>query len=170
VAITYAAERAEQAPGNCGCFWLGGGGTDAAATFYKGLGIAASLSGDHAANVEPGADVNMIVFLAGPRYTWNTSRWLERSARGHQTQIFGQWLFGGVHAFNGIFPSGEATTASADAFAMQAGGGLTLALNKRLGVRLLQVDYQRTALPNNASNTQNDLRLAFGVTWRLGKR
>jgi len=63
LAVTYATERAELAPGKCGCFWLQGGGVDAAVTFWKGLG-----------------------------------------------------------------------------------------------------------LPNNASNTQNDLRLAFGATWRLGKR
>jgi hypothetical protein len=53
---------------------------------------------------------------------------------------------------------------------MQTGGGFNLLLSKSFGLRLLQVDYARTTLPNNASNTENDLRLAFGVIWRIGRR
>ena len=37
------------------CFWFKGGGADAAFTFWKGWGIAASLTGDHASNVTPGS-------------------------------------------------------------------------------------------------------------------
>ena len=53
---------------------------------------------------------------------------------------------------------------------MQTGAGLNLIFSNRFGVRLLEANYVRTALPNNASNTQNDLRIAFGATWRLGGR
>ena len=45
---------------------------------------------------------------------------------------------------------------------------MSLFFSKSWGVRLLEADYVRTSLPNNASNTQNDLRLAFGVIWHIG--
>jgi hypothetical protein len=35
-------------------------------------------------------------------------------------------------------------------------------------VRLLEADYVRTQLPNNYSQSQNDVRLAFGVTYHFG--
>jgi hypothetical protein len=35
-----------------------------------------------------------------------------------------------------------------------------------MSVRLLEVDYVRTQLPNGYAGTQNDLRLAFGVSYR----
>ena len=52
---------------------------------------------------------------------------------------------------------------------MQLGGGLDVTLSRGFGVRALQVDYIRTSLPNNTSNIQNDLRIAFGITYRVGK-
>jgi hypothetical protein len=46
---------------------------------------------------------------------------------------------------------------------------MNLFFSKSFGVRLLEMDYIRTALPNSASNTQNDLRLTFGVLWHIGR-
>jgi hypothetical protein len=169
LAVTYATERAELAPGKCGCFWLQGGGVDAAVTFWKGLGVAASFNGGHASNIAPGVDVNKIDFTAGLRYTY--PGWTRHAgAAGHRLQFFGQGLFGGTHAFDGVYPGLHVYNASGGSFAMQAGAGLNLIFTKRFGVRLLEANYVRTALPNNASNTQNDLRIAFGATWRLGGR
>lgn len=169
LAVTYATERAELATGNCGCFWLRGGSADAAVTFRRGLGIAASLTGDHASNFAPGVDVNKIAFMAGPRYTYTAWAGQAATTDVHRLQLYGQGLFGGVHAFNGVFPASSGTTSSAGSFAMQAGGGFNVFLSNRFGVRLLEVDYVKTTLPNSASNTQNDLRLAFGMTWHIGR-
>jgi hypothetical protein len=44
-----------------------------------------------------------------------------------------------------------------------------VALSRGFGVRAFEVDYLRTSLPNNASNSQNDLRIAFGLTYHTGK-
>src|ERR1700730_8978800 len=63
MSVTYAAERAQIAPGHCGCFWLQGGGADVALTFWKGFGAAASLTGDHISNYSPGLDINKIAYL-----------------------------------------------------------------------------------------------------------
>jgi hypothetical protein len=70
-----------------------------------------------------------------------------------------------VHGFNGVYPASSSTTSSANAFALQAGGGFNYYLTKQWGLRLFEADYVRTALPNNAANIQNDLRLGFGVTY-----
>jgi hypothetical protein len=51
--------------------------------------------------------------------------------------------------------------------AMQAGGGLNFYLTRNFGLRLLQAGYVRTALPNNGSNAQSDLRLSCGITWHF---
>jgi hypothetical protein len=165
--LTYVAERAKIAPGNCGCFWPHGGGADAAITFGKGLGIAAVLNGDHASNIAPGVDVNRVAFMAGPRYTRRIHTWSADSQQERNLQFFGEGLFGVTHAFDGVYPASSGVTSSANAFAMQAGGGINLRLSKNFGLRLVQVDYARTTLPNNASNTQNDLRLAFGIAWHF---
>jgi outer membrane protein OmpA-like peptidoglycan-associated protein len=168
IGITFAVERAELVPGQC-CFWLKGGGADVAVTFWKGLGIAATVTGDHASNYVPGIDINKISFLGGPRYTytvWNTSA----AAQGRpRMQVYGQGLFGGTHAFDGGFPSGTGLVSTASSFALQAGGGFNYFFSKSLGLRLIEADYVRTELPNGSSDTQNDLRLAFGIDYHLGK-
>jgi len=168
--LTYVAERAKIAPGNCGCFWLRGGGADAAITFSRGFGFAAALNGDHASNIAHGVDVNRVAFMAGPRYTRRIHTWSAGSQQERNLQFFAEGLFGVTHAFDGIFPASSGVTSSAHAFSIQAGGGINLRLSKNFGLRLLQVDYARTTLPNNASNTQNDLCLAFGIAWHFARQ
>jgi hypothetical protein len=87
---------------------LKGGGADVSVTFWKRIGIAATLPGDRASNVQPGIGVNMIAFLAGPCYTYTllaneTGPYAKHSFR----------TFGGVHAFNSAFPSSSALKATA---------------------------------------------------------
>jgi hypothetical protein len=165
--LTYAAERAYIAPGNCDCFWFNGGGADAAVTFWKGLGISAALTGDHASDITPGVDISKVSYLAGPRYTYKP--WVLKVRRESKlpVQAFGEALFGGVHAFDGAFPSATGVKSSADSYAMQIGGGVNIFISKRFAIRFPEVDYVRTALPNGASDVQNDLRLGFGVTCHL---
>jgi len=167
VGVTFAAERAYVAPGSCNCFWLKGGGADMSVTFWKGLGIAAALTGDHASNAQPGVDVNKIAYLSGPRYTYTVWANATGAHAKHSFHIFGEGLFGGVHAFNSAFPSVSGLKASANSFALQAGGGINLPLSRGIGVRLLELHYVRTALPNNFSDVQNDFRVGAGVTYHL---
>jgi hypothetical protein len=166
VGVTFSLERAQIVPGRC-CFWLQGGGVDAAATFWKGLGVAASVTGDHSTEPLPGVDVNKLTFLAGPRYTHAVWTGQADAADERRLQIFGQALFGGVRGFNGLYPAPGGATTRADAFALEAGGGLNLYFSRRAGLRLAEVEYVRTGLPNNGSNVQHDLRLAFGLTFHF---
>jgi hypothetical protein len=168
LAFTYTAERGEQAPGNCGCFWLQGVGVDAGVNFWKGWAVAASFNSGHASNIAPGVNLSKVQFAAGPRYTYTA--WAGHGAAANRRlQLFGQGLFGGVHAYNSTFPSSSGVVASAGSFDLEAGGGLNFFFSKALGVRLLEADYVRTSLPNNASNTQSDLRIAVGITWHIGR-
>ncbi|HEY6849423.1 MAG TPA: hypothetical protein VI320_24895 [Terracidiphilus sp.] len=165
VALTYNTERGELAPGNCGCFWLQGAGVDAAVSLRNGIGIAAAFNGGRAPQVAPGVDIVKVQYLAGPRYSFTAhGKTSETRAR---LQLFGQALFGGVHAFNGDYPSPTGLKTEASSFAIEAGGGANVLLAHGFGVRVVEVDYVRNDLPNNASNTQNDARIAFGVTWRF---
>jgi len=166
LAVTFAIEQAQVAPNNC-CFWFKGGGADAAVTFWKGFGVAVGLTGDHASNVMPGADANKIAFLAGPRYTYTAWTGHAVPADQRRLQIFAQGLFGEAHGFDGVYPAAAGAITSASSLGIQAGGGLNLYLTRNLGLRLVEADYVRTALPNAYSNTQNDLRLAFGLTYHI---
>lgn len=68
-----------------------------------------------------------------------------------------------------MFPTTSGTTATANSFAYQLGGGYDLALVRGFGLRVVEVDYFHSALPNNGSGTQNDIRLAFGVSYHIGR-
>lgn len=164
IGVTFAAERGYIAPGTCNCFWLKGGGADVSFTFWRGLGLTAALTGDHASNVQPGVDVNKIAFLAGPRYTYT----LKPESAKHSFRNFGEALVGGAHAFNTAIPSASGLKSSASSMALQTGGGFNLPVARGFGVRLLEVDYVRTALPNNSSDVQNDFRIGAGLTYHLG--
>ena len=164
VAVTFATERAGFVPGQC-CFWFKGGGADATVTFWKGFGVAASLMGGRDADATPGVDIAKIAFLAGPRYSWTPSM---GDTERRRLQVFGQGLFGGAHAIEGVYPTSTGTISTAGSYAIEAGGGLNIFLPRNFGLRLIEADYVRTALPNGSSNVQNDLRLAFGMTYRVG--
>lgn len=168
VAVTFTLERADVVPTQC-CFWLKGGGADAAFTFWKGLGLAATVNGDQVTNYASGYDVNKIAFLAGPRYTH--SLWAASTRDGgykNRIQVYGDGLIGEVHAFDGTFPSGTTFKSSAGSVALQTGGGVNMPLSRRFGIRLIEADYVRTLLPNGSANVQNDMRFGFGVTYHLG--
>jgi hypothetical protein len=159
VAVTYDLERAKTA-GIAGGFWLQGGGVNVAVPFYRGLSLAGSFSGAHASNIQPGVNLSKLTYLVGPRYTFG----------GPHIQIFGEGLFGGTHGFDGIFPVAVGITPTANSYAMQFGGGLDIALRNGFGVRVLELDYEHTALPNNGTSSQNDLRLAFGLCYRFNRK
>jgi len=166
IAVTFTAERSKITNTNCGCFWLYGGSADGSVTFFKGLGIAANLTGEIASNITPGVGLNKVSFMAGPRYTSNTSRLTGGYRKMHGTQLFAEALFGGVHGFDSVFPARGGATPTASSFAMQVGGGVDVLLFKGFGIRALEADYVRSSLPNSVSNNQNDLRLAFGISYR----
>jgi len=167
VAATFSLEHAQVALLNGNSFWLKGGSVDGSATFWKGLGVAANFTGESASNIQNGVGLSKVAYMFGPRYTFNTSKYSDRYTKKHGTQVFGEALFGGVHAFNSVFPESGTVSPTANGFSMQLGGGLDVAIARGFSVRALELDYVHTNLPNNSANSQNDFRIAFGVSYRF---
>lgn len=167
VAVTFVAERAKIVSVDCGCFWLYGGSTDIAFTFFHGLGVAANLTGEHASDIQPGVDLDKVMFAMGPRYTYSPQKWNNHYLASHGMAFFGEGLVGGVHGFNTVFPSSNGAQGAASSFAIQVGGGMDLRVSKTIGIRAFEAHYVRSTLPNNADNVQHDLRLAGGISFHF---
>jgi hypothetical protein len=165
VAVTYDLERGKISNTADTSFWLLGGGVEVALPIARGFGIAATLTGQSAANIQPGVNLSKLSYLAGPRFTVSSSRFTVH----HVSKVFGNILFGGARAFNSLFPGLGAPASTANAFALQLGGGLDLALANGFSLRALEIDYVRTGLPNNSTNSQDDLHLAFGLSYNWTK-
>lgn len=128
-------------------------------------------------------DTTVINFVAGPRFTW----------RHHNSrfQPFVQALFGGAYTTTsapvdvivppinppgGILPNGPVTArlvASNTGFAMMAGGGLDIKLNKHLAFRPVGLDYYQTRVPGFLTGTNssrlNNFRYSAGINFLFGK-
>jgi hypothetical protein len=171
LAVTYSSERAQVATVGCPCFWLQGGSVNGSTTLFRGIGVAVNVTGEHKSDFTLNQDLNKISFLAGPRYTFNTSRWTQIYTEGHHpSYVFAEALFGVAHGFDGVFPTSTGTQSTANAFSTQIGGGLNIALWRGFGLRAFEADYIRTEFPNGTSGTQNDFRFAIGVSYHLHQR
>jgi opacity protein-like surface antigen len=158
-------EQVSNAPaGSCGCFTLQGAAADA--TWKLGplssalqLRLAADIGVEHTGNVNhAGYGLTLSTFTAGPRL----------HLPGKKVKPFAQALFGLAHGSGSEFPrSGNVLTPSANSFAFDLGAGAGFPVNQRLSVRILQLDYLHTALPNNSNNWQNNLRIGAGLTLRF---
>jgi hypothetical protein len=159
VSFLYVAEHTKVTYGSS--VWLQGGSGELAFPLYKNLGLAMNVTGAHkSALTSGGPGVSKVSFVAGPRFTYPM-----RHAR-----VFGEALFGGVHGFAGAFPGVTTVVSSANAFALQAGGGLDIDWNRQVSFRPIDASYVRTQLPNGGTNVQHDLRLAAGIVLRFPTR
>jgi len=154
VAVTYGATMSN-AVGSSG-FWMQNGSAQVQCRFYRGLGVVADVSGMHSANINSsGAGLNLITFSFGPRYTWSPA---------HKKYVFfGQALVGDAHGFDSVFPTSTGTVGSRNSLAVEAGGGINLALWPRISLRVFEADWLRTQLPNSTTNVQNNLILGAGI-------
>lgn len=124
------------------------------------LGLAAEVSGEAASNIEPGVDLTQVSFVAGPRLVL----WRGAARTAGRPTLYAQSLLGTVFASDSVFPRRDGgTKTNASSLAFEAGGGLNWPLRRRIGVRVCEFDYLFTQLPNNAADTQNDLRLSTGI-------
>ena len=117
--------------------------------------LVTDLAGFGATSTTNGALVGgAFTYLFGPRV----------NSRLRKVTPFGQALFGGIRTTNGI---GE--SASANNFAMTAGGGIDFKVSRQISVRPVQAEYFMTKIPDGLNNRQNNLRLGAGVVFRLGR-
>jgi hypothetical protein len=142
-------------------FFIQGGEIDAAYTpgnwWKKFVGVAAEVDGESASSVKPGVNLSQITVAAGPRVTDHCSR----------GSFYAESLFGVVHAFNSVFPSGSSVTTSATGFSSQYGGGINVKVTEKIGWRVGEFDWIYTKLPNATDGWQSDMRYSTGVTYHF---
>jgi hypothetical protein len=167
VAVTYDALRSSQVTGDS--LWLQSGAVELGARFYRGLGIAARVEGSHAASSSGREPLNLLTTIFGLRYSM--------TSHSGRYVVFGEGLAGETNAFHTLFSVGSGpagspnagTTTSANALAVETGGGLDIRLSHRLAVRAIRASYLRTQFPNSSTNVQNNLALGAGIVFRMGR-
>jgi hypothetical protein len=118
------------------------------------FGVAGEISGHYGETTIGGIrpnnqfDVNTYTFLFGPRLT----------SRGTGANFFG-------HALVGAARTRVETFDSETDFAFAVGGGVDINVSKRLGVRLIQLDYIAI---KGEDDTAHNFRAQIGVVFRFG--
>lgn len=156
MAFTYSPQHRDGTAGNS--FWAQGGSVEFAADLYRGWGVAAGLSANHASNINgTGVKLTTITTVFGPHYTWSRGK----------LAIFGDGLIGVSAGSDSVFPSPGGATQSARSFAAQVGGGADLRIARWIAVRPIEASWLRTQFPNATTNVQNTLQIGAGVVFRL---
>ncbi len=141
-------------------FWAEGGSVELGADAFRGLGLAAKITGVHTATIgSTGTPLSLVTATFGPRYRWHD---------GHHVSVYGEGLAGEANAFRSLFPSPAGAQPDANALATRVCGGLDLRLAHHLQVRVLEAAWLRTQLPNSTGNVQNNLVLGAGLVLRIG--
>jgi hypothetical protein len=154
LSVTYVAERSLKANTSQN-FWLQGGSIELGANVGRGWGIAADVTGAHASSIgSSGVPLSLVTVTFGPRYRWHADR---------RFSVYGQGLVGEANGFQSIFPTTAGPQAEANGLATQVGGGVDYRLSERFAIRVLDVAWSRTQLPNSTNNVQNTLRLGAGI-------
>jgi hypothetical protein len=156
-AITYENAGANLTFASPVTFQAQGGGLEASVQFRNGFAGVGSIHGFHTNESGHGVPVNVLVEAFGPRYTF------QGLGKKYPVNIFLQGLIGEANGFAGLYPNSAGALANASSFASEAGGGMDISCTPHVSVRLFQVDWVRTNLPNATSNVQNTLRLGIGL-------
>jgi outer membrane immunogenic protein len=162
VSADYMYQGSNRVPGATDWFGANGGRADVSFGNWRHLGLVAEIAGELTSNLTSEQGQTTFTYMAGPRRSLTLGRLEKRKVSG-----FAQVLLGGVHASDGIFPSGTTIKNSADGFALSTGGGLEVGLNHSISLRLIQADYLYTRLPNLYDNYQSNFRLGAGIAFRL---
>lgn len=159
VGIDYNYVRTNAPPGGCGCIDLQGGDGWLSFNFTRHVAVVGLVSGQRASDIEgSGADLTLTTFVAGPRYSFEV---------GRRVAPFAQVLVGGAHASGSLAAGNILIDSSSNAFAMLAGGGLDIALNRHFAIRAVEADYFMTRFKNGVNDRQNNIRLSAGVAVRF---
>ena len=163
LALTYSAQHGNLTSDKS--FWAQGGSAELTATFYRGLGIAANVTGTHAANISSsGVGLTLVTTTFGPTYMWEIPH--HRNSPG-QWRFLGESLIGIANGAGSVFPDPSGAQSQANGLALQIGGAADLDLSTHFAVRLLHADWLRTQLPNGTTNVQNNLQLDAGIVFRF---
>ena len=163
VGLNYSWDRLNPG-GGLSAYNANGGFADVQYNLTRNLGIVADLGGNYTGTANNiGVSNTTFEYLFGPRANLRHGRF----------NPFVQALFGQERFTNGFAPAAPAgyTSAAQTNFAMAFGGGLDVAINHRLAVPPVEVDYMPLQIGNaNLRYTQNDFRYAAGIVLRFGSK
>ena len=162
LALTWSGQHALEA-GTGNAFWLQGGSAEVGVHAAAGLSLVGNFTIAHRGSGALASSLDVFTLTAGPRYTL-TGRQLHASPR---FGLFAETLAGMSHGYNSLFPTASGVYSSASSFALLTGGGADLHCAHRFALRLIEVDYMRSGLPNGFGNVQNNLRVASGISYSL---
>lgn len=163
VAVTYTEQYSNLV--STPTFWQPGGSVEVSAQVYRGVGLAANVTGNNVPNAaKSGIGLTIVSANFGPRYTYYKPIGVERK---RSIAIFGQGLIGQAWGFNSYFPTESGVRTDYISFALQVGGGVDIGISRHFAVRIFQADWLRTEFPNANTNVQNNLRLAAGIVFRI---
>lgn len=147
-----------------------GGSGSVAYNVIPWVGIVADFGGYHwnGSGIYAGEDGTAVSYMFGPKVSMHLGR----------VTPFVQSLYGGTHLTGQtceeesvrVHPQGttgggsSCSSGSANSFSLTVGGGLDWDATRHIGVRLVQAEYYMTRFGNE---TQNNLRLSAGVTFRF---
>ena len=158
MAVGYNYIRANAPPGGCQCFDLQGGFFSVGMHLSRWLGAEAEITGQHVNDISAlGQDLTLLTFAAGPTIHKTFGRF----------DSFGQLLIGGAHGSDSYFPEGLNSSTTASSFELQAGGGIDYLLSDHFSIRIANVQYLKTQLPNGTNNEQNELMAGAGIVYRF---
>jgi hypothetical protein len=149
-------------------FRLRGATIDLGYTLHRSFGVVVAADGLSVTNLRQSIDIHEASFLAGPRFTYNYGH-ITPTAWNRHLGMFADAKIGYTIATSGLYPISNTTlTNHASALTWTFGGGLNLHFYHRLDLRLPEIDYVQTHLPNGGSNQQNNLRVSAGVNFHFG--
>lgn len=155
VAAGLTALHANAQPAHCGCFLMYGGYAQISALRTQGgLGLLADYGVTSSSDINAGNhNLTLSTFLLGVRYSgvWN-----------RRYVPYGQVLAGLGHSSSN-FAIDRSTTSLAE----ELGVGLDYKLSPRFDLRVLEIDYLQTHVPNGVNDRQNLTRLTTGITYHV---
>jgi hypothetical protein len=128
-------------------------GWESTATFKMTpmFGLSADVDGSY--NSQNGANQHIYTYMFGPQVKMGNDK----------GSVFVHGLFGFAHDSVSANILGTNFSVSDNAFASAIGGGYDWRASEAISIRLFQFDYLMTRF---SSTTQNNMRLAFGITIR----
>lgn len=156
VGVQYQATKANAPPGQCGCFWMQGGGLQIHRAFFRTWGLAADVSYASNSNVNGnGQTLSVFNYLLGPRYTYrNTTRYTP----------FAEALIGASHVSSNAYVYQSNNTY----LAAQVGAGVEMYFRPHISFVPLELDYVYSRALNGVNKHQNNVRVGFGIVYRPG--
>ncbi len=155
-AAGFTSVRANEGPGQCGCFYMYGYNVELSIRNSHHTSFVINYATTHQDVTDVNRDsLTLSTLTEGARYEFDHNR---------HFLPFGEAMFGLAHT-----SSNREYYKSKNSPALVFGGGLDIKLGERIVLRPAEADWVFTAFPNGATNIQNHVRMSAGVLIHLHK-